>query len=146
MFDVESGQFIAPQNLNLNRMTHGCAAWGNKIAVGGGWRAEQTVTTGHIEILTDSTIVFSSAEALSPPKLSVFPNPVSQHLTIQFSEYGYETNKAEAILFDPSGRVALQQILTSNLTRMDLSQFQPGMYFLKVNNSQNWQIEKVIVH
>jgi hypothetical protein len=149
VFDGETGQFLTPQELNLNRVAHACAAGCNKIAVGGGWRAEQEVTTGHIEILTDSTlddICFpSAANEAAQPKFSIYPNPASQTLNIQFTEGSPWTDRAVALLFHPSGRAVLRQAVSGSSATLDLSGLQPGMYFLKVDTGHGWRAEKVLV-
>ena len=129
-----NGWSWSTMNLNKNRMAHGCAAWGNKIAVGGGWRAEQAMTTGSVEILTVDTT--TSVGNLSPAETAfeLSPNPASDLLTIVFPENSAAPEPAELRISDLSGQVLLREKLAPGATRQPVSlqigQLPPGSYFL----------------
>ena len=83
IFDSTVGEWgeWSTDTLNKNRTVHTCAAGENKIAVGGGWRAEQEQTTGSVEILMELVAVKDISRELN---VSVFPNPVTDQITIEF--------------------------------------------------------------
>lgn len=121
-------------NLNKNRMAHGCAAWGNKIAVGGGWRAEQAMTTGSVEILTVDTT--TNAGNLTPAEsaFGLSPNPASDFLSVVFPENTTAKEPDELRISDLSGQVLLRKKLPPGATLqpvlLQIGQLPPGSYFL----------------
>lgn len=137
VFDASAGLTNAwsTQTLKKNRMTHSCSSWGNKIAVGGGWRAEQSQVTGSVEILTDSSFV-SVKNALPEASFDLSPNPASDVLTLSFFE-----NKTAAVLsslsvFDFSGKAILKKQLDATDPKqpvtLDLSGLQNGVYSVQI--------------
>ena len=133
IFDAEEKAFSTGY-LTRNRMTHSCAAWGNKIACGGGWRAEQQTTTGSVEIFTDSTI--SAVKTPFSAGFTISPNPVTDALTIVFSENTAASKPSEMRVSDLSGRVLLRQKLTPGETvrpvSLQIERLPAGSYFLSV--------------
>jgi hypothetical protein len=68
----------------------------------------------------------------------VFPNPVKDILTLILNEDG--KNKLE--LFDASGRLIFITNSYNKISTIDLSKFESGIYYLKVN--ENKAIQKII--
>ena len=62
-------------------------------------------------------------------EMIVFPNPVSDILTIQMK--GQESN-SEAIIFNTSGQVVMQSTLTQNINEVQISELRSGTYHLVV--------------
>ncbi len=135
VFDAEKNLWSVGGTLKKNRMKHSCAAWGNKIAVGGGWRAEQNMTTGSVEILTDG---ISSAKnpTSESTTFTLSPNPATDVLTIVFSENDGVSKPSEMQVSDLSGRVLLRQKLTPGETAhpvsLPIERLPAGSYFLSV--------------
>jgi Secretion system C-terminal sorting domain/Kelch motif len=143
IFDAETGLW-STSNLTKNRVSHACAAWGNKIAVGGGWRAEQTQTTGSIEIFTDSTI--SAINDIAPKlNITIFPNPTSHEITIQFPDNFNLTDSPKMTLFDLTGRACFEAEIRGISERFDIGALPPGMYLLEVQGRAGRYVEKVAV-
>jgi hypothetical protein len=68
---------------------------------------------------------------------SIFPNPATHHLTIK--------SKAMIVslkLFDVSGKELSVKSNTSNLTELELSGLEPGVYFLEINSSSRIRFVK----
>lgn len=84
---------------------------------------------------TNSTVGISESESIS--EISIFPNPANEHLTIQFKA---TQNKATVLnIVDIAGRVIksieYNSITGINSLKMDVSDLQSGVYFIKNNDS-----------
>jgi Secretion system C-terminal sorting domain/Kelch motif len=130
IFDASTGKWSTGR-LNQPRMVHTCAAWGNKIVVGGGWYPEQSRTTGSIEVLTDPTIVVKTNEAKADEAFEVFPNPANGSLSIRFDEDPLAKNIDNIAVFDLNGRLVRHYPVPN--TVLDIGGFARGIYLLKVS-------------
>jgi hypothetical protein len=63
--------------------------------------------------------------------LQVFPNPASDELKIK----GENLNLVK--IMDISGKVVLEQKVSGNLIRMNISGLKPGIYFVNANGTEN---------
>ena len=70
-----------------------------------------------------------------------FPNPVSQKLSISTSETDYY----KVSILDLSGRIIYENLFYEKDFLIDLSIFAGGVYFLKVENSKNAVMKKLVV-
>jgi hypothetical protein len=77
-------------------------------------------------------------EALS---ISVFPNPASQFLQIQFTDPqgSFQSEPYTARLYDPKGNLLLTQALQHNINTISLESLTSSMYLLQV-----WQQHRFI--
>jgi len=71
--------------------------------------------------------------------LQIFPNPANNNLYITINKHGYVPKYAE--VFDMTGRMLLSYPVQNqvSLINMDVSALEPGMYILKVTDSNNCQ-------
>lgn len=79
---------------------------------------------------------------LGDVNLSIYPNPSTGIFNLIFEETG--TYALEVI--DMSGKVIYQNVVTTNLTTIDLSEMADGPYFLKVTNDNASTTTKLVVH
>lgn len=89
------------------------------------------------------SVFLSSDRKLRPNNLSVFPVPTSDKLMLEFnspinSELSYS-------LIGINGKTLKTGILTESSTQIDVSQVKPGVYFIKVNTSDDSEIQKIII-
>lgn len=133
IFDAQTGLWTTGV-LNKNRMAHTCAAWGNKIVVGGGWRAEQVMTTGSVEVFTDPSIVATNHPQTQKDFFSISPNPVSDMLKVSFFEKNQALDTAVLTVSDPSGKTMLQKTINQNEQQptLDVSALSAGFYLLTI--------------
>ncbi len=74
----------------------------------------------------------------SEPEFSMYPNPVSDLLTIQ-------SHGADLIqICDPAGRIVWEQRVTDKETIIDMNFLDPGIYFVKVTGEQGSVVQKVL--
>ncbi|MFD1062345.1 T9SS type A sorting domain-containing protein [Winogradskyella litorisediminis] len=72
-------------------------------------------------------------------RLSVFPNPVSQILYLE----GLNLNTDYSLtLYDLTGK---QMVYFKNKQSLDVSEFRPGVYFLKVNTASTEISKKILI-
>lgn len=70
-------------------------------------------------------------------KVSVFPNPTSQFITIKIENVKGETYQ----LFDINGKVVSTGRLTSASSKVDLSGLANGTFILSISNNKNKQLK-----
>ena len=76
-------------------------------------------------------------------KTTIYPNPATDILNVEMTSFPDE-KEVKIELYDIAGRKVFQQLLTNNKTQIDIRHLQPGMYILKVSNSNNVEIHKVM--
>jgi hypothetical protein len=139
IFDAETGNWNT-SSLNKNRVAHACAAWDCKVVVGGGWRAEQSQTTGSIEVICDSALVDVNDLAESP-QFSVFPNPTSNALNVSLSENQIFVGNASLVVTDLYGKdLVRKELLPTDWGRsltLNLNEIPAGGYFLILDTEAN---------
>ena len=74
-------------------------------------------------------------------QFTVFPNPASDVIFISTPN---STGKAEATLYDLSGRLLQRNILHQGVTQLDLNNCPNGCYILRITNGDFVQTEKII--
>ena len=72
-------------------------------------------------------------EMLSDANVSIYPNPSSGQLNIKFNNYKQEVVEME--IFDVSGKLIRNSILTESLNNFDIESLQSGVYIIKLSNS-----------
>lgn len=71
-------------------------------------------------------------------QIIAYPNPVSDHLILKFSDdISIGKDRWRASLYDMKGSIIKQQILVSNETTIDMADMQSATYVLKVINDNN---------
>ncbi|RYY46392.1 MAG: T9SS type A sorting domain-containing protein [Chitinophagaceae bacterium] len=73
----------------------------------------------------------------------IFPNPVQDELTIQANDDITLTGKT-AVLYNNLGRPVKRYILKSKKSNLSMVDLSPGVYMLKVGESADQQVIKVI--
>jgi hypothetical protein len=72
--------------------------------------------------------------------MKVYPNPAQNFVTIQLpQENGATTSKVYSV----NGALVLQTVI-DNQSRVDISQLQPGIYFMQMETAQGVQITKLV--
>jgi hypothetical protein len=146
IFDAATGSVQPGPSLVQNRMEHACAAWGNKIMVGGGWRPEQSVITGAVEILTDLSVVSAPSAVGGHPVVTLFPNPATEVLHVAIPETG---NPLLVRMINITGQTVLQQSFSSISTgqiTLGLASLPEGIYWLECRaGDQHLGTHKVFV-
>lgn len=93
-----------------------------------------------IELKNDA---FLGLDTFNNPSFKLFPNPSSGDFTIEFdnhlnSEYALE-------IISINGRSVLKQVINDNRTQVKATSLNPGLYFLKINNSNTSIYKKIII-
>lgn len=90
------------------------------------------------------------ADPLSGPaaELVLYPNPAAYEVAIQLPPSVYGNHAAAKVsLYDSSGRMVLEQTIPQGLERLnlDLSRFENGLYFIKVQSGSVGTLMKKLV-
>ena len=71
--------------------------------------------------------------------LTAFPNPTTENLTLQISDYNNE--KLSYQLFDLQGKLLNNGQVTAQQTLINTSSLSPATYFINVLNKENKQVQ-----
>lgn len=95
---------------------------GNRIIEGDG---EFGSMASHLISIVGNT---TSVEAVSQESLKVYPNPANDYLIVEGEMTSVE-------VYNAIGQRMLAKVVNGNSTRINLSEFNNGIYFLRVNNN-----------
>ncbi len=76
----------------------------------------------------------------SADKWDIYPNPVKSKLTISLDESSIE---AIVTLYDATGKKLSSTILNDKINQLDMSNYQEGMYILKINRGNEMTTKKI---
>jgi pectinesterase len=83
-----------------------------------------------------------TATAPADNRIQLFPSPADQEITL---EIGEQLNKdAHIVIYDNLGRQVLATTLKGNTSKIPVSSFLPGIYFIRVFNGQKVTIKKFV--
>jgi hypothetical protein len=77
-------------------------------------------------------------------QVELFPNPAREQVTVicpAYSEYA----QIEAEFVNAVGKVAMKVQLSSQSTRLDLNDMDPGVYFVKITSETGTVIKKLVI-
>ena len=94
--------------------------------------------SGTIYKITDSTL---STDAVNNRAFSMHPNPANGQLFLNLNN----TTAANAIIYDITGKMLMQQALTANENRVDIAGLQSGIYMVEVNAGGSKNTQKLVV-
>lgn len=100
---------------------------------------DDTNTNGIPDYL-DNTVFLNSESFVSKMNVKLFPNPVQNHLTISTEYSDYQSVE----ILDMTGKVLATK--NENTSSIDFSEFESGIYFVKINwihKSMNYKIIKL---
>lgn len=81
------------------------------------------------------------AELITAEKLTVFPNPVMDKVTVKIKDL---EGSAAIRVFDMYGRMVMQQSSSQPLTQLDVSKLSSGIYLIKVMNGGKESTMKIV--
>ena len=93
----------------------------------------------------DSRLAGTLQEPIPDDFISVYPNPTSYYVNIEFAEME-DTDNISYQLFDEQGRFVTKGQIQSTPTQLDISKESNGNYFLYINHNGRkgqWQIIKI---
>lgn len=90
-------------------------------------------------------VYYTSMQEAGKFELRLFPNPTAEQLTLIMSEYTDEGWFCE--LYDINGKLLLKKNIMSNETQIDMIQFPPAIYSLRITslskkNAESYKIIK----
>ena len=85
-------------------------------------------------------VLSSVADIKEDPSISVFPNPASDQLTI----HNTQLLKGEIILMDISGKEILREEMKDQNSKINISKFAPGTYFVKISSGEKTYVKKFV--
>ena len=103
--------------------------------------AEITETAGKTDAIEEEEekLLFD----LDENDLIVYPNPAQSFVQVEFPDLG--GLKTEIKIIDISGRVLVDKLVQTQTTRIDINHVSPGLYFIKMINSEINITKKFII-
>ena len=99
-----------------------------------------------LDTISDETTVLGGLENYARLDLNLFPNPVSDQITIQLNEKNHDIIKIE--IFSSVGKKLLEASIAgdNDSFSLNLSSQDNGLYYIHISNKNKAQIEKIIVN
>ncbi|MCG8700800.1 MAG: T9SS type A sorting domain-containing protein, partial [Bacteroidales bacterium] len=103
----------------------------------------------HAKKLMESPVKSASVEAgninsdlaTSNVKVSAHPNPASSNMNVKIE--GFENAKIE--LMNTNGQILIEETNVNEMLNMNVSEFQSGLYIIRVSDKKNTQVKQVII-
>lgn len=108
---------------------------GNKVGIGAWLNDGNGVDAGHVRVYENNYI--TGLEGSSKALFSIHPNPASQNIILETQNLIGEVAQITSI----TGKLILEFNVTKNKEKIDVSEFQNGVYFLRVGE----MTKKIIV-
>ena len=102
---------------------------------------EETIPCLWTEEITVNVDVCSSEKLQQFASLRIYPNPARNSVEVIFPE----VSNATIILFDSSGRVLQQKNVNGSQSTLDLQEYKPGMYYIKLFSEEFTVSEKLLI-
>lgn len=99
-------------------------------------------TLFNYSVLEYTGITTGITEIPMSESVSIYPNPLSDLLTINLKDWKYD---ATVSLFDIQGRKILEQTFTGNLAYLNVENLEKGLYLLKVEGKEKRFATRVVV-
>jgi hypothetical protein len=84
-------------------------------------------------------------KSITKGNLKVYPNPAQHQFTIDLQQLQSLSNGFEITIENTLGQRIYENTTKQNKLQVDISQYQPGVYFVKVKTAQGTMLEKVVV-
>ncbi|MDB4315311.1 T9SS type A sorting domain-containing protein [Cyclobacteriaceae bacterium] len=104
------------------------------------------VPLSELDTISDETTVLGGLENNARLDLNLFPNPVSDQITIQLNEKNHDIIKIE--IFSSVGKKLLEASIAggNDSFSLNLSSLDNSLYYSYISNKNKAQIEKIIVN
>jgi gingipain R len=146
-----SGATVADGSANAN-VTGGLApyayAWSNgdgdatmEDVVAGDYSLTVTDAAGCETVVTDVVIDFTNSIAEESIAYAVYPNPAQDEIYIKLENLNANSIELVNVL----GQTMMTRTVESNLTRLDVSKFVSGVYFIRIHANDKQFIEKLMI-
>lgn len=111
---------------------------------------ELRITTNEDNKLINSSSIESSLNTLSistlknkPLEINTYPNPTSGIINLDIS--GYDFDKALNVqVSNIQGKVVLNTKITDSTTKIDISKFEKGVYFIKIEINESVRVLRIL--
>lgn len=87
------------------------------------------------------TTTINEATIFENNQINIYPNPASTQITIELLSPAKNTSIE---IIDMQGKIVLSKNTNSHKTAINIEQLSKGFYFVRINNSNQTQIEKFI--
>jgi hypothetical protein len=91
--------------------------------------------------VAETTVSVNSFHDFFENNISIYPNPVKNHLFINANQ---NNGNLLAEIFDLTGKRIKEVNIINNLEKIDVSEFDNGMYYLKINANEGVKVLKFI--
>jgi len=146
-----SSATVADGSANAN-VTGGLApyayAWSNgdgdatmEDVVAGDYSLTVTDAAGCETVVTDVVIDFANSITAESYAYAVYPNPAQDEIYIKLENLNANSIELVNVL----GQTLMTRTVESNLTRLDVSKFVSGVYFIRIHANDKQFIEKLMI-
>ena len=75
--------------------------------------------------------------------ISIFPNPATNQFQITLNT---EMKEVELDIVDLNGKIIMKNKISSVQNTVEISRFNPGIYFVKVVSQNNFEVFKLVIN
>lgn len=93
---------------------------------------------------TYSFVVISNEKTNKPEKITIFPNPATDHFWIKGANINIDKYPYTLRLFNLKGELILKKTIHTLPSKVNTQSLAKGVYLLKLNNSRNFINKKII--
>lgn len=101
-----------------------------------------TGTSDSVKVIVFSCIT-GMEDIIEDPSLVIYPTPVQESLFVQNNGYNKDGND-EMLLISIEGKILYSSKITSNRMKLEMSGYDPGIYFLHIKTSNLMRTKKIV--
>lgn len=107
------------------------------------WRVKSVCPFGESNFVNGENVEIVGIEEIGGiQQIGIYPNPASESVTIQCEG---QIDIEQINVFDVNGRMVMSESATGQIHRLDISNLQQGIYFVKVQTSDGYMTNKKLI-
>lgn len=107
------------------------------------WRVKSVCPFGESNFVNGENVEIVGIEEFAGiQQIGIYPNPASESVTIQCEG---QIDIEQINVFDVNGRMVMSESATGQIHRLDISNLQQGIYFVKVQTSDGYMTNKKLI-
>lgn len=142
IYDISTGVW-STYNLSVARSRHAAVRVGNRVMfAGGSFIVQGGLPQISVDVFTDASVGINES-LVSGLEFEIYPNPASDKISIS----GFKLNRVNQLkIFDVMEKEILKTDVSSIKTEIDVSNFNKGIYFVRILNGNLFKQKKIIIN
>jgi hypothetical protein len=90
-------------------------------------------------------VLYTGSTIVKPDQISIYPNPSNGSITIEYPFTGNTGEEANISIIDITGKEVYACKITGYINIIELPNVFEGLYFIKLENGTQTDIQKIII-